>query len=269
MIMNCPHCGNAIECDFDLVCGQHVLCPYCEMKFVYDNDHSASENASARGTVVTRRKIGGRTAIALFAAAIVMVVVAPCVIMCMRWIGSPADKRVTIDANQSDEVLAAKAYAAFMDGDSKKASRYAEAIRDEAARILLVSTFKNLDRMMDGSGKRTGAASALTDEEESEAGIADMRMTIDANQPDEVLAAKAYEAFMEGDSKKASRYAEAIRDEASRIILVSTFKDLERTTREESRKRAIAVDVLTDEEGDKARAAADSIREDTIMSIGE
>ena len=143
MTMNCPHCRNVIECDIDLVCGQRVLCPYCETKFVYDG-------------------------------------------------GSGVVMRI----------------------------------------------------------RRPGCSG-------------DIGMIINVNQPDEVLAAKAYEAFMDGDLEKASRYAEAIRDEASRIMLVSTFKGIER-----AKEEARAEDALTDEEGARARAAADSIHEDSIMSIG-
>jgi len=201
MTMNCPHCGNVIECDIDLVCGQRVLCPYCETKFVYDGGSGAHKVVSVRKPTMIRQSAGGKTAIALIAAVIVAFAVALCVVMRIRRPGCSGDIGMIINVNQPDEVLAAKAYEAFMDGDLEKASRYAEAMRDEASRIMLVSTFKDIERAKEEARKA---------------------------------------AKIEVDVARASEEEEAL----------------------------TAEDALTDEEGARARAAADSIHEDAIMSIG-
>ena len=36
MLMRCPGCGETCETDADIAVGQHVVCPFCEVKFAYD-----------------------------------------------------------------------------------------------------------------------------------------------------------------------------------------------------------------------------------------
>lgn len=36
MLIRCPDCGETCETDTDIAVGQHVVCPFCEVKFAYD-----------------------------------------------------------------------------------------------------------------------------------------------------------------------------------------------------------------------------------------
>ena len=36
MLIKCPSCGETAETDMDVAIGRHVICPYCEVKFTYN-----------------------------------------------------------------------------------------------------------------------------------------------------------------------------------------------------------------------------------------
>lgn len=44
--VTCPFCGSSMEIGVALTAGQHVICPYCEKKFVYGEYNAEEANAS-------------------------------------------------------------------------------------------------------------------------------------------------------------------------------------------------------------------------------
>ena len=47
MNIMCPNCGQTCETEVELVIGQHVLCPFCNVKFTYGNSATSAESPSA------------------------------------------------------------------------------------------------------------------------------------------------------------------------------------------------------------------------------
>lgn len=56
MILRCPSCNGGMETPDDLIVGQHVICPYCQIKFALEANQKvevdASESEILRGLVL-------------------------------------------------------------------------------------------------------------------------------------------------------------------------------------------------------------------------
>lgn len=50
MTIRCPECGQDMEAEDDLVVGQHVICPYCQVKFSFGCETLAGEKKQAEKT---------------------------------------------------------------------------------------------------------------------------------------------------------------------------------------------------------------------------
>ena len=57
MFIKCPNCNQVCEADEKPAVGQSLICPFCEMKFIYDNRLDDMQSSANEATPIEEKDV--------------------------------------------------------------------------------------------------------------------------------------------------------------------------------------------------------------------